>query len=168
VSNGNKGDEKKNGLLSQIISAVGVAILVGGTSPWWYNEFFKRPTPTPIPSSSSTPTSPSSPSPTPLSSNPDISGRWLNPTLGHSSEIIQDGNRFRFTTWGTVLGDSFQSSGNGTITGRSVEFDYVAQYQSGRRSEGQCSGTISSNGMRMTSTCTDSASGTFVSSAMRQ
>jgi hypothetical protein len=166
VSNSNKGDEKKSGLLSQIIPAVVIAILVGGTSPWWYNEFLKRPTPTPSPSP--TPTPSPSPSPTTLPSNPDISGRWLNPTLGHRSEITQNGDRFQFTATGIALGDPFQSLGSGTITGRSFEYDYNAQYQSGRQSDGHCSGTVSADGMRSTSMCKDSLLGTFDSSAVRQ
>jgi hypothetical protein len=160
VSNGNKDDDKKSGLLSQIIPAVVIAILVGGASPWWYNEFFKKPTPTPIP----TPT----PTPTPSPSNLDISGRWFNPTLGHRSEITQNGDRFQFTTTGIALGDPFQSSGSGTITERSFEYNYNAQYQSGRQSDGHCSGTVSADGMRSTSTCKDSLLGTFDSSAVRQ
>jgi hypothetical protein len=42
VPNGNKGDEKKGCLLNQIIPPIVIAILVGGTSPWWYKEFFIR------------------------------------------------------------------------------------------------------------------------------
>lgn len=170
MSNGNKGDEKKSGLLSQIISAVVIAILVGGTSPWWYNEFFKQsptPTPSPLPSLSSPSPSPA-PTLPPSGSNLDISGRWFDSTLGYTSEITQDGNEFQFKTWGAVQGDPFESSGSGTITGRNFESRYATQYQSGRRSKGQCSGEIVADGMRMASTCTDSASGTFVSAAMRQ
>jgi hypothetical protein len=44
-----KGDEKKSPLFSQIITSVAIAILVGGTSPWWFNEFFNKPAPKPSP-----------------------------------------------------------------------------------------------------------------------
>jgi hypothetical protein len=170
VSNDNSGDEKKSSLLSKIIPTVVITILVGGTSPWWYNEFFKKtPTPTPSPSPS-TPSPSPSPTPTPSTpnSNLNISSRWFDRTLGYTYEVIQDGNEFQFKTWGAVLGDPFESSGSGTITGRTFESRYATQYQSGRQSKGQCSGTISADGMRMTLTCTDSASGTFVSAAVRQ
>jgi hypothetical protein len=35
-------NEKKQGVFSQIIVAVAVALLVGGTSPWWFNAFFNK------------------------------------------------------------------------------------------------------------------------------
>lgn len=166
MSSSNSDDEKKTGLLSQIIPTVIIAILVGGTSPWWYKEFIK-PDPSLSPTSLPSPTLPS-PSTTPLNSNPAIISRWFNSALNQNSAIIQEGNRFRFTTWGAVQGDSFMSSGSGTITGRNFESSYIAQYVSGRQSKGECSGTISSDGTRMTSTCNDSIWGTFVSDALRQ
>ncbi len=162
-------DEKKSGLISQVISAVVVAILVGGTSPWWYNEFFKKPTTQNGSSSSPTPTSSSSIPETLAPSVPDISGRWFNASLNSNSVITQNGNRFQFTTRGTALfGTPFQSTGGGTLTVNSFVYEYKAQYQSGMRSDGECSGVVSADGMRMTSTCTDSVFGTFVSSAVRQ
>lgn len=97
-----------------------------------------------------------------------ISGRWIDPVLGHRSEITQNRDMFQFTTMGMVLGDPFRSSGNGTINGRSFDYDYDAQYQSGRQSRGHCSGTVSADGIRLTSTCTDSMLGTFLFSAVRQ
>jgi len=165
VSNDNGSDEKKSSLLSKIIPTVVITILVGGSAPWWYNEFFKPPTPTPSPSPFSPSLSPS-PSPTTHTLN-SISSRWFDRTLGYTYEVIQDGNKFQFKTWGSVLRDPFESSGSGTITGGIFDSRYATQYQSGKQSNGQCSGTISADGMRMTLTCTDSASGTFVSTAVR-
>ena len=40
-----KGDAKKGNLLGQIITSVAIAILVGGTSPWWFNAFFGKSAP---------------------------------------------------------------------------------------------------------------------------
>lgn len=45
----NKGDGKKNNVLGQIITSLAIAILVGGTSPWWFNAFFSKPAPKPTP-----------------------------------------------------------------------------------------------------------------------
>ncbi len=158
MANSNKGDDKKSTFLSQIIPPVVIAILVGGTSPWWYSEFFKKPPP-------------ETNSPLQKRSPPqlDISGEWFNPTLGYKSTITQNGDRFQFQTTGiSAYGDPFQSSGTGTIDKRDFEYDYTAYYQSGTQSEGHCSGAVSANEMRMTSTCTDSIFGTFVFSSVRQ
>lgn len=39
------GGQGGNGTLGRIISAVVIAILVGSTSPWWWNEIFPEPRP---------------------------------------------------------------------------------------------------------------------------
>ena len=45
----NKAEGKKSGVLGQILTSVVVAMLVGGTSPWWFNAFFGKSTPKPAP-----------------------------------------------------------------------------------------------------------------------
>jgi hypothetical protein len=37
-------DQKKSGLLGQIIAGVVIALIAGGTLPWWYNVFFSKAT----------------------------------------------------------------------------------------------------------------------------
>jgi hypothetical protein len=49
VADDSKGEGKKSGVLGQIITSVIVAMLVGGTSPWWFNAFFGKSTPNPAP-----------------------------------------------------------------------------------------------------------------------
>jgi hypothetical protein len=36
------GDSKKGGLLGQILAAVVIALIAGGTSPWWFNVLFPK------------------------------------------------------------------------------------------------------------------------------
>jgi hypothetical protein len=66
------------------------------------------------------------------------------------------------------MGYPFNSSGSGTISGKRFNYDYNTQYQSGKQSNGKCSGTISDDGMHSSATCKDSILGTFVTSADRQ
>ena len=40
-----KDDAKKGGPIAQIATGVVMAILVGGTAPWWFHEFFKKQVP---------------------------------------------------------------------------------------------------------------------------
>ena len=50
-------NQEKKGVLLQIIAAVAIAILAGGTSPWWWNEVFPGnipPEPHPRPDANST------------------------------------------------------------------------------------------------------------------
>jgi hypothetical protein len=99
----------------------------------------------------------------------NVNGIWRDPTWGTISQITQQGETFRFTAWGSsCIGGTFQSSGTGTIMGKFVENRYQALIQSTIRSEGSCSGTVSLDGMQMTSTCNDSVCGQFTSSGVRQ
>jgi hypothetical protein len=98
-----------------------------------------------------------------------IHGMWRDPAWGILSQITQQRDTFRYTAWGpSCIGGNFQSSGSGTINGKVVESRYEARLQSTMRSEGRCSGTVSPDGMQMTSTCYDSVCGQFTSSAVRQ
>jgi len=77
---------------------------------------------------------PPSPKPQPSSESiADIHGIWHDrayPTNGF--EIGQFGKSFQFRGWGVLIdGTRFESSGNGTITGRSFTTTYQAKYQSG-------------------------------------
>jgi len=92
----------------------------------------------------------------------NISGVWRD-AWGFTSQITQQGNSFKYTAWGAACKGNFQSSGVGAIRGNIVESDYQSNY-----SQGRCSGTVSSDGRRMTSICVDTACGQFQSSAVRQ
>lgn len=100
----------------------------------------------------------------------NISGNWGEPdtpTDGYS--INQEGNLFQFSGWGMLpQGIGFKSTGSGTINGQKVTTTYITVYQNGWNARGSCSGNVSSNGSRMTSTCTDNVLGTFVMSGVRQ
>jgi hypothetical protein len=62
-------NENKSNVVGQTIATVVVALLVGGTSPWWWNEFFGKDSqsnsPSPTPTNSLLPND-SSPSPSPI------------------------------------------------------------------------------------------------------
>jgi hypothetical protein len=118
------------------------------------------------PSDASTQVKRSEPPPPP---HINVNGIWRDSTWGTVSQITQQGETFRYTAWGpSCIGGTFQSSGSGTIRGNFVESRYQALHQPTIRSEGRCEGTVSSNGMQMTSTCNDSVCGQFPSSGVRQ
>jgi hypothetical protein len=107
------------------------------------------------------------PEPPPQPPQPlNLSGIWqeIYPNPGTISHTTQDGNTFRCTIQGAIQGWPFQSSCSGTIRGQSIE----STYQSTIPSMGRCSGTVSSDGMQITSTCIDSVYGQFITSAVRQ
>jgi len=147
-----------NGSKTQVIVAVLalIGVLGGAVLGNWDKLFHQNPPPMPAPT-----TTPASPSPTPAAEI-NISGVWRD-EWGFSSQITQQGSAFKYTSWGVACRGNFQTSGRGTIKGNVVESDYQSTY-----SQGHCSGTVSSDGRRMTSTCTDSACGQFQSSAVRQ
>jgi hypothetical protein len=100
---------------------------------------------------------------------PKIAGKWRDSDSGAFSQITQDGNTFRFARWGTLTnGTRFQSSGRGTISGQRFISTYYAQYQSGENSSGECSGSISGDGMHIQLECSDSLFGTFAGAANRE
>jgi hypothetical protein len=100
----------------------------------------------------------------------NIDGSWRdsnNPRNG--SRITQEGNSFQFNGWGALpQGIPFESTGNGTVTGEDIKSTYTTRYLNGWIAQGNCSGTVSRDGSRMTSTCTDNVLGTFVISGVRQ
>ena len=94
----------------------------------------------------------------------NLSGRWRD-NWGTVYTITQDGSVMKFAAEGTSCrGGYYRSTGSGTVTGNSFE----TTYQSTLPSRGECSGTISPSGTRMTSTCRDTLCGQFASSVDRQ
>ena len=93
----------------------------------------------------------------------NISGRWRD-NWGTVFTITQDGNAIRVAAEGnSCRGGYFRSTASGTVTGNSFE----TTYQSTLPSRGECFGTVSASGTRMTSTCRDTVCGQFASSADR-
>jgi FKBP-type peptidyl-prolyl cis-trans isomerase len=105
-----------------------------------------------------------------VDTTPHIAGAWRDGEYpNNGSQIAQDGNRVRFTRWGILPnGVRFEASGSGTIAGRNYTSSYSARYESGATSAGDCSGTVSPDGMRMALNCRDSLLGTFPVTALRQ
>jgi hypothetical protein len=101
---------------------------------------------------------------------PSIAGSWRDPNVpSNGSRITQEGNSFQFNGWGVLPnGIPFMSSGSGTVTGLNITTTYTTRYQNGWVSNGQCMGTASLDGSRMTLTCTDNILGTFVSLWVRE
>jgi len=93
----------------------------------------------------------------------DLSGLWRD-NWGNTSQITQRGDAYTFTAWGSACRGNFRSTGSGTIRGKYVE----STYQSTIPSQGRCSGTVSDDGKRATSTCVDSVCGQFALSSVRQ
>lgn len=103
----------------------------------------------------------------PSQSSPiNIGATWreIYPNPGSTSQIIQNGDTFRFIIEGAIQGSRFQSSGSGTIKGIHIE----TTYQSTIPSTGHCSGTISSDRMQTKSICVDSVNGQFETTWVRQ
>jgi hypothetical protein len=72
VADQTKVDDKKSNLLAQIVTSVAIAILVGGTSPWWFNAFFSKPATKPTPPDATL----NRQDPTPVASRDFCVGRW--------------------------------------------------------------------------------------------
>lgn len=96
----------------------------------------------------------------------NLTGVWreLYPNPGNISQTTQVGNTLRFTINGVVQGRSFRSDGSGVVSGNHIE----TTYQSTLPSLGRCEGTVSPDGMRITTTCIDSVYGQFVAGSVRQ
>ena len=112
-------------------------------------------------SSDSPSTSPITPrqSPTPVAI--DISGAWRD-AYGNTSQITQSGATFNMTGSGTACRGRYVATSTGTISSSRIEMTYETNY-----SRGQCQGTISPGGSRITSTCIDSVCGQFLSVAQK-
>ncbi|OAI03707.1 hypothetical protein [Methylomonas methanica] len=101
----------------------------------------------------------------------DISGDWYNPaapTAG-GTHIDQQSDSFEFQGWGILAqGIGYTSKGSGNLINQTLTYDYTAQYQNGWVSKGNCTGTVTPNGAKITATCTDTIMGTYVSAGVRQ
>jgi hypothetical protein len=94
----------------------------------------------------------------------NISGTWLD-NWGTVSLVTQDGSAYHFQAEGkSCTGQYVRSHGDGSIAGSAVH----SSYQSTLPSQGSCTGTLSGNGRELSSTCTDSVCGTFVTNSVRQ
>jgi hypothetical protein len=88
----------------------------------------------------------------PSSSGPvsrtDISGIWFDSQLMSSrASIVQNGNEFSVTGTGVpedgpLVGVQFSLSGNGHITGTSLDLNYSFHFQTGAAGVGHCSGVL--------------------------
>ncbi len=109
-------------------------------------------------SATASPTYASEPSPSPVI---DLSGKWRD-VFGGTSQITQTGETFQMTANGTSCKGRYVASATGSINGTRIDLIYESTY-----SRGQCSGSVSSDGVRVTITCTDSACGQFQSMSER-
>lgn len=79
-------DKIESSALSQILIPIVIALLVGGTAPWWWEEFVKRdgdnhsPSPSIVPPPQTLPTNPITAKPNPLNSTSEIRLDWGNVT----------------------------------------------------------------------------------------
>lgn len=92
----------------------------------------------------------------------DISGDWID-QFGFVTHVSQKGDGFQFTSSGKACRGRFVSSGNGSIRGNTVEYDYTSNYSSGH-----CAATVAADGVHLTADCLDSACGRFLTSSRRQ
>lgn len=110
-----------------------------------------------VASSPQLPPSPAPRSPAPL----DITGKWRD-NFGNTTDIIQHGDAVTATGEGMACRGPYNSTLSGTIIGNTLESTYQSSYSIGR-----CRGTISADGMRITSSCSDSVCGPFEASSVR-
>ena len=92
----------------------------------------------------------------------DISGSWRD-QFGFVSYITQQDNAFKMTSAGRGCRGNFNTSAAGLITGNTFEMTYTSTY-----STGECSGTISEDGRKITSICNDTACKRFLVSSRKQ
>lgn len=140
-----------------------VALIVGGLIVAWMKSGGAEPS---AKSSEAPPTTQtvgsSTPRPAATVAPIDISGDWRD-QFGFISHVTQQGDGFQITAIGKGCRGRFITSGSGTIRGNTVELDYTSNYSSGH-----CAGTVSADGMQMTSDCRDTACGRFITSSRRQ
>jgi hypothetical protein len=151
---------QSNQRIAIVVAVIGVIGSLGAAFIANWDKFF---VPSPRPPSKID-------SPSPADSIPNVGGLWRDSSNpNNSSQISQDGNSVHFTRWGLLPnGIRFESSGSGVIAGHGFTSSYNAKYQSGATSTGDCSGTLSPDGMRMELNCSDSLLGAFSVTAIRQ
>ena len=146
-------------LYASIAFAIVVLLIVGiAWIKWSTTNSNTRSTSESSGTSSSTPATPQASS---SASQIDISGAWRD-GFGNTSQITQTGETFRFSGQGTACRGQYVSSATGTLRGDRIDMMYESNY-----SRGQCQGTVSPNGRRVTLTCVDSACGQFLSVSER-
>ena len=162
-----------------VVGTLGAALIAN-----WDKVFTAAPQPvaTPAPQSSTTapPARPAErppkvvraePTPQPVRADPapQITGLWRdsdNPNNG--TRIQQEGKRLQFTRAGILAdGVRFESSGTGTLLGSRITLSYVARYQTGSTSTGECSGSVAAEARSIELSCADSLYGKFVTIASR-
>ena len=169
-------DSEINGSKTQIIvAALGlIGVLAGALFANWDKIFAPKPVPTLSSSPDGTTMVVKSPEPPVADPAEDhntaaplpeinLSGVWRD-NWGNTSQITQQGSSYTYIAWGTACnGGFFKTTGTGTIRGNTVESDYQSNI-----SRGSCSGSVSSDGRRMTLICNDSVCNQFSSNAVKQ
>ncbi len=152
-------------LFLYLFIALAALVVVGAVMVWlvWFKwgatDSAATSTSAPEKMSSATPSAPQLPTPT---VQINISGLWRD-NFGGISQITQQGDTFQLRASGVACKGRFESTGSGTINGNRIDLIYQSNY-----SQGQCQGTVSPDGIQMTSTCFDSACGQFQSISQRQ
>lgn len=148
-----------------LVGTIGAAIISNMDKIWPDSSSASGPsssTSAPSPSSSvSSATVASSPQPPPSPTPVNITGRWRN-NFGHITDVIQQGDTASATATGIACKGPFNSTINGTITGNVFDSTYQSTYSTGR-----CRGTVSADGTRMTSSCSDSICGLFETTSVK-
>ncbi len=162
-------------IVATVITVIG-SVAVAVISNW--NKIFPKPQVSPPPVTAVAPEPAANASPPPsgkIQVAPpvpiiDISGTWYNPAApANGSRIVQQNSGFQFSSWGMLpQGIGYESKGSGTVVAQNITYNYFAQYQNGWTSQGNCSGTVSSDGNQITATCSDNVLGTFVSAGIKQ
>ncbi|MGH8591850.1 MAG: hypothetical protein ACREXX_21805 [Gammaproteobacteria bacterium] len=97
-------NEKKFGVLSQIIAAVVIALIAGGTSPWWWEKLFPPERPTAIDQS--------------LANRRNTTGTWMGGTGIY--KVIQEGNQVVWDGIGRFGNKVWHHRATGTIEGDTI------------------------------------------------
>lgn len=169
---GSENPDKTNHTTQIVVAIIGLVGVLGGALIANWDKMFPR-VQTQV---AAIPDKPDQPKPThsdgprhssvataPKVQGVNISGVWRDRNLGTMYQIAQDGHSFRFS----ASHPSFESSGLGTVTGRSLESSYETRYRLGGISTGRCFGELSGDGTQMTSRCTDSLNGQWISFVVR-
>lgn len=144
-------------LVSLIIAIIALAGTIGAALISNVDKIWPNPSSGSVPSSTVASSPQQTPSPAPL----NISGKWRD-NFGTITDVIQRGDTVTATASGIACRGPYDSTGTGTITGNILESTYRSSYSTGR-----CRGTVSSDGMRIISTCHDSVCGPFESSSVK-
>jgi hypothetical protein len=148
------------------------------------------PAPSPTPTATAVPSPAPAPAPTPAPApkappaaadterstahapprGPSIAGSWRNAAYpGIVLNITQQGNQIRFTQTGVLSnGVGFESAGAGVVEGSQIALQYLARYNNGQASSGQCQGTLTDAEESMDLFCSDSLLGNFESVSVRR